>query len=240
MVIFAALICGIYLAQSSDSDRADGRVPDEELLSKGSTGAQVSIPSVVTVRAFVPPQGSAAKGLPTVPVLSVPDLGANRAVAPNAGPRPALAASNPAVEVQSAPAKVVRGTSKLDDEDGSEDENANQESQSESSPDSPALSTKSMEELYREVQELEQQERRAMATRAAALQKAMTGTSNCDDGDAACNQAHLDVKWKTAKDKYEQASFQNTIHDRMTERSHSSKNYVPKLHEPILRAFFME
>ena len=143
---------------------------------------------IVTVRAFVPPQGAAARALPTVPVLAIPSSASNGV---HAVSRPVLAATNPAVAV---PVQAVKGTSKLDAEGGSD------ESQE-------ALSTQSMEELYREVQELEQQERRAMATRAAALQKAMAGTSNCNAGDAACGQAHLDVNWKTAKDKYEQASI---------------------------------
>ena len=86
-------------------------------------------------------------------------------------------------------------TSKLEDTD--ENTGGSEES------DTP-LTPQSMDDLIREVQDLEQQEKRAMASRASSLEHAMTVTSDCADGDPGCGQAHLDVKWKTAKDKYEQ------------------------------------
>jgi len=113
-----------------------------------------------------------------------------------------------------------------------------EDDQEQGSPNSPALSSQSMEELYREVQELEQQEKRAMATRAAALQKAMSVTSNCPPGDKACGLAHLDVKWKTAKDKYEQAAFNDVMKDEKqrnetTEEGEAEFDKISKLADDI-------
>jgi hypothetical protein len=74
----------------------------------------------------------------------------------------------------------------------------------ESEPGTHAVSSTDMKQLYREVEELEKQEKRAMASRAASLAKVLAATTKCPAGDEGCGQAHLDINWKLAKDKYEQ------------------------------------
>jgi hypothetical protein len=207
LVTVAAFACGVYLAGNSDKPSSRQDLLLQQLQ---ATGMQAQSPPIVTVQAFVPPSGSAS--VPTVPVLATPVAApsyppaAPVALAAPVKASPVLAASRSATKVAlarggplpalhpvaSKPGKMI---SKLEEEE---------DGQEQGSPSSPALSSQSMDELYREVQELEQQEKLAMATRAAALQKAMSVTSNCPPGDKACGLAHLDVKWKTAKDKYEQ------------------------------------
>ena len=200
LVAIAAFVCAIYMAgNSEDVDRKADVLVQQMIPRTNPLAAEAQHVPVVTVRAFVAPKGEVARALPTVPVLAAPLASASRPAAPvlavkMQAPKVALSNSNPS-------ASAIK--SKLDDEEEDGDESQSDQTQS---PTSPALSTQSMDELYREVKELEQQERRAMATRAAALQKAMAGTSNCGDGDAACGQANLDVKWKSAKDKYEQVA----------------------------------
>eukprot|EP00292_Cryptomonas_paramecium_P008289 CAMPEP_0113687754 /NCGR_PEP_ID=MMETSP0038_2-20120614/16125_1 /TAXON_ID=2898 /ORGANISM="Cryptomonas paramecium" /LENGTH=284 /DNA_ID=CAMNT_0000608431 /DNA_START=170 /DNA_END=1021 /DNA_ORIENTATION=- /assembly_acc=CAM_ASM_000170 len=138
---------------------------------------------VTTVQAYVPSKLAAVKNIPTVVASASPQTAGSHVVVAKAAVQAQLASSATKTALEEAADK------------------------------SPALSSQSMDELYREVQELEKQEKLAMATRAAALQKAMDTTSNCDAKDQPCAQAHLDVKWKSAKDKYEQAAFNDVIRE---------------------------
>ncbi|EKX50223.1 hypothetical protein GUITHDRAFT_135391 [Guillardia theta CCMP2712] len=69
------------------------------------------------------------------------------------------------------------------------------------------LSQVQMADLYREIQELEKQERRRVAARKEAIEKALDATSKCDDADWGCKKAHEQLKWKASKDKYERAAM---------------------------------
>jgi hypothetical protein len=88
-------------------------------------------------------------------------------------------------------ARVGKGTQKMSD-NWKINENV---------PDSPTYA-----DLQREVDELEKEEKQHFNTRAASMTKAMTTADT--DGDKA---GLKNLKWKNAKDKYEQAAFKDIM-----------------------------
>ena len=130
------------------------------------------------------------------PSLAAPVAAARSAVAGVPGAMK-LAARAPAraVKAVAAPAqgiaRVGKGTQKMSD-NWKINENL---------PDSPTYA-----DLQREVDELEKEEKQHFNTRAASMTKAMTTADT--DGDKA---GLKNLKWKNAKDKYEQAAFKDIM-----------------------------
>ena len=129
------------------------------------------------------------------PSLAAPVAAARSAVA---GMKLAAAAAHApaaAAKAVEAPAqgiaRVGKGTQKMSD-NWKINENV---------PDSPTYA-----DLQREVNELEKEEKQHFNTRAASMAKAMTTADT--DGDKA---GLKNLKWKNAKDKYEQAAFKDIM-----------------------------
>jgi len=130
------------------------------------------------------------------PAIAAPVAAAkSAAAAAAAGPGAAKLAAAGAAKAARAPAKGLaragKGTQKMSD-NWKINENL---------PDSPTYS-----DLEREVSELEKEEKQHFNTRAASMTKAMTSADT--DGDKT---GLKNLKWKNAKDKYEQAAFKDIM-----------------------------
>jgi len=79
------------------------------------------------------------------------------------------------------------------------------------------LDSDDMEDLMREVTELEKRETQRIAARKQAIKKAYDATDEDACADSAdpkgCAKAHEQIKWRTSQDKYERAAYTDIVNE---------------------------